>query len=230
MGKFVLSGSRLTKLIKEQKVDCIGMDTKNGKEDTVLALPMSRIKKIVKLDPEHISSTESANYVLGMATEMFVRQFAVDASEITRSKGRKKVMYADAQKAVSNVDIYAFMRDIVPKRAPIGELMSKGLVKLRPGDQQRMEERIARDGFANEEAEVEEVEVEAEDEEEEVVEEEGVEEDEEAGDAGEAGEAQEVDETGVETETRTEDVDADGDVEMRHGAKAEAEAEAEAVV
>lgn len=218
----------MTKGTEKRVIDCIEMDAKDGKEDTVLALPMSRIKKIVKLDPEHISSTESANYVLGMATEMFVRQFAVDASEITRSKGRKKVMYADAQKAVSNVDIYAFMRDIVPKRAPIGELMSKGLVKLRPGDQLRMEESIARDGFANEEAEVEaEVEADAEDDDEEVGEEEEAEEEEDAGDGGEGlgvPEAQNgQDETGVEAQAAgTAAVDVDGDVSMQHGASAPA--------
>ena len=228
----------MTKGTEKRVIDCIGMDAKDGKEDTVLALPMSRIKKIVKLDPEHISSTESANYVLGMATEMFVRQFAVDASEITRSKGRKKVMYADAQKAVSNVDIYAFMRDIVPKRAPIGELMSKGLVKLRPGDQLRMEESIARDGFANEEAEVEaEVEADAEDDDEEVGEEEEEEEEveaeveaEEEEDAGDGGEGLGVpeaqngqDETGVEAQAAgTAAVDVDGDVSMQHGASAPA--------
>lgn len=167
------------------------MDNKDGKEETVLALPMSRIKKIVKLDPEHISSTESANYVLGMATEMFVRQFAIDASEITKSKGRKKVMYADAQKAVSNVDIYSFMRDIVPKRAPIGELMSKGLIKLRPGDQQRMEESLVTEGYVDlEEADAD-------------------------GDDGEEADEAEVDEVEVlDTEEADGDGDGDGDVEM----------------
>ena len=167
------------------------MDNKDGKEETVLALPMSRIKKIVKLDPEHISSTESANYVLGMATEMFVRQFAIDAREITKSKGRKKVMYADAQKAVSNVDIYSFMRDIVPKRAPIGELMSKGLIKLRPGDQQRMEESLVTEGYVDlEEADAD-------------------------GDDGEEADEAEVDEVEVlDTEEADGDGDGDGDVEM----------------
>lgn len=155
--------------------------TNNEKEEPVMNLPMSKIKKIVKLDPEHISSTESANFVLGLSTELFIKQFVLDSSEITRSKGRKKIMYADAQKVVSNVDIYSFMRDLVPKRAPIGELMSKGLIKLRPGDEQRMESMISRDGYVDKD-EVEgdgevEVEVEEDDVEGEVIEIEGDEED-----------------------------------------------------
>lgn len=132
-----------------------------NKEEPVMILPMSRIKKIIKLDPEHISSTESANFVLGLATELFIKQLAIDSSEITKSKGRKKIMYADAQKVVGSADIYSFLRDIVPKRAPIGELMTKGLIKLRPKDQQKMEDSIIRNGYRDldeEEDDVEEIE------------------------------------------------------------------------
>ncbi|KAG0671374.1 DNA-directed DNA polymerase epsilon, subunit C [Pichia californica] len=119
------------------------------KEDPLMNLPIAKIKKILKLDPEHISSTESANFVLGLATEMFIKQFAIDASEMTKSKGRKKIMYNDAQKVVSTVDIYSFMRDLVPKRAPIGELVNRGLVNLRPGDQQRIEASLIKNGYTN---------------------------------------------------------------------------------
>lgn len=139
------------------EIDTTGKETEvikpviNGKsenkEEPVMILPMSRIKKIIKLDPEHISSTESANFVLGLATELFIKQLTIDSSEITKSKGRKKIMYADTQKVVSSADIYSFLRDIVPKRAPIGELMTKGLIKLRPKDQQKMEDSIIRNGY-----------------------------------------------------------------------------------
>lgn len=119
-------------------------------EENTLTLPMSRIKKIVKLDPEHISSTESANYVLGVATEMFIRQLTSDARTVTKSKGRKKVMYGDIQKVVNGVDVYSFMRDIVPKRVPIGELMNKGLIKLRPTDEEKMGRLLREGGYTDE--------------------------------------------------------------------------------
>jgi DNA polymerase epsilon subunit 4 len=124
-------------------------------EDVGLTLPISKIKKIIKLDPEHISSTESANYVLGIATEMFIKQLTVDSSSITKSKGRKKIMYNDLQQIVNSVDVYAFMRDIVPKRAPIGELLNKGLIKLRPGDQERITKELEKEGYVEEGVDIE---------------------------------------------------------------------------
>lgn len=101
-------------------------------------LPISRVKKIIKLDPEHISSTESANYVLSIATELFIKQLIQDSQTVTKSNNRKKIVYNDVQKVVSSVDVYGFMRDIVPKRAAIGDLMNKGLIKLRAVDEERL--------------------------------------------------------------------------------------------
>ncbi|GMM46224.1 hypothetical protein DAPK24_027990 [Pichia kluyveri] len=101
-------------------------------------LPISRVKKIIKLDPEHISSTESANYVLSIATELFITQLIQDSQTVTKSNNRKKIVYNDVQKVVSSVDVYGFMRDIVPKRAAIGDLMNKGLIKLRAVDEERL--------------------------------------------------------------------------------------------
>lgn len=99
---------------------------------------MSRIKKIVKLDPEHISSTETANYMLGIATELFVKQLTADAVEITKGRGKKKVMYTDMQQAVSRSEAYTFMRDLVPKKVPVGELVRKGIIRVRPVDEDKV--------------------------------------------------------------------------------------------
>lgn len=107
-------------------------------DTTGLTLPMSRIKKIVKLDPEHISSTETANYMLGIATELFVKQLTADAVEITKGRGKKKVMYTDMQQAVSRSEAYTFMRDLVPKKVPVGELVRKGIIRVRPVDEDKV--------------------------------------------------------------------------------------------
>lgn len=107
-------------------------------DENSLTLPMSRIKKIVKLDPEHISSTETANYMLGIATELFVKQLTNDALEITKGRNKKKVMYSNMQQTVSRSDAYSFMRDLVPKKIPVGELVRKGIIRVRPADMDKI--------------------------------------------------------------------------------------------
>ncbi len=98
----------------------------------MLTLPMSRIKKIVKLDPEHISSTESSNYLLGVAAELFVKSFTSQAASIARSKKRKKIQYRDFHDVVSSVESMLFLKDLVPKTVPLGKLLAENKVKLRP--------------------------------------------------------------------------------------------------
>lgn len=121
-----------------------GHNNQNGEDDDdlegMLTLPMSRIKKIVKLDPEHISSTESANYLLGVAAELFVKSFTSQAASIARSKKRKKIQYADFHDVVSSAESMLFLKDLVPKTVPLKELLSEKKVKLRPDQQALLEQ------------------------------------------------------------------------------------------
>ncbi len=121
-----------------------GHNNQNGEDEDdlegMLTLPMSRIKKIVKLDPEHISSTESANYLLGVAAELFVKSFTSQAASIARSKKRKKIQYADFHDVVSSAESMLFLKDLVPKTVPLRELLSEKKVKLRPDQQALLEQ------------------------------------------------------------------------------------------
>lgn len=94
------------------------------------------------IDPEHISSTESANYLLGVAAELFVKSFTSQAASIARSKKRKKIQYADFHDVVSSAESMLFLKDLVPKTVPLKELLSEKKVKLRP-DQQALLERVS---------------------------------------------------------------------------------------
>ncbi|QOU19926.1 hypothetical protein BRETT_004573 [Brettanomyces bruxellensis] len=135
-----------TEAASQTTSDDDGHNNQNGEDEDdlegMLTLPMSRIKKIVKLDPEHISSTESANYLLGVAAELFVKSFTSQAASIARSKKRKKIQYADFHDVVSSAESMLFLKDLVPKTVPLKELLSEKKVKLRP-DQQALLERVS---------------------------------------------------------------------------------------
>lgn len=99
-------------------------------EEPNLTLPISKVKKIIKLDPDHVSSTEASNFALTMAAEMFVMLLANDAALVTKSNRRRKIMYSDFHKAIASNERYTFLRDIVPKRVPVGELAQSGEVEF----------------------------------------------------------------------------------------------------
>ncbi|KAG7818814.1 hypothetical protein KL919_002517 [Ogataea angusta] len=100
--------------------------------ESSLSLPVSRIKKLVKLDPEHVSSTESANYLLGAATELFIMNLTEQASFHAKSQKRKKIAYSDFYEVVHNNDSLLFMKDLVPKTIPLQQLVKENKVVLEP--------------------------------------------------------------------------------------------------
>ncbi|VEU22119.1 DEKNAAC103154 [Brettanomyces naardenensis] len=104
----------------------------------MLTLPMSRIKRIVKLDPEHISSTEAANYMLGVGAELFVMNFTSQAASVAKTNKRKKIQYSDVHKVVSGTDNLLFLKDLVPKTSSLGQLVKEKKVRLREADYDRL--------------------------------------------------------------------------------------------
>ncbi|GMG60084.1 unnamed protein product [Ambrosiozyma monospora] len=109
-----------------------------------LTLPIARIKRIIKLDPEHVSSTEAANYMLGLATELFVTTLTEKASLVTKSNKRKKIMYDDFHNVVVHDDKLLFLKDLIPKKKKIGELAEKGTINLTDNDIKRFNLKYSR--------------------------------------------------------------------------------------
>lgn len=117
-------------------------DDEASDADGMLTLPMTRIKRIVKLDPEHVSSTEAANYMLGVGAELFVMSLTSQAAAFARTRKRKKIQYEDFHRVVSSTDNMLFLKDLVPKTAPLGELVRDKRIKLRSKDSARVEKQL----------------------------------------------------------------------------------------
>lgn len=105
-------------------------DTEEEEEDSSLSLPLSKVKKIFKMDPEYVAASQSAVYVTAAATELFIQYFVEHASLSAKVDRRKKIVYKDCSSAVSNQDALQFLSDTVPKTQPIGDLIQQKKVNL----------------------------------------------------------------------------------------------------
>lgn len=99
--------------------------------DQSLSLPLSKIKRIFKMDPDYLAASQSAVYTAGLATELFVQYFVEQASLLAKMEKRKKIQYKDFANAVSTHDSLNFLSDTVPKTQSIGELINNKKVNLK---------------------------------------------------------------------------------------------------
>ncbi|ABN65370.2 DNA-directed DNA polymerase epsilon, subunit C [Scheffersomyces stipitis CBS 6054] len=99
-------------------------------DEQLLTLPIAKIKRIFKLDPDYVSASQSAVYATGLATELFIQYFTEQASLLAKMDKRKKIQYRDFSTSVASHDALAFLSDTVPRTQPIGELIQKKQVNL----------------------------------------------------------------------------------------------------
>ncbi|CAK9438617.1 uncharacterized protein LODBEIA_P28410 [Lodderomyces beijingensis] len=95
-----------------------------------MSLPLSKIKRIFKMDTEYTGASSSAVYSAGLATELFVQYLVEQASLLAKMDKRKKIQYKDFANAVSSHDALTFLTDTVPRTQPIGELIQKKSINM----------------------------------------------------------------------------------------------------
>ncbi|ANZ75288.1 BA75_02541T0 [Komagataella pastoris] len=106
------------------------MDSEKEIPESTLTLPISRIKKIIKMDSDHVSCSDSATYLLGVATELFVKSFVEVASGNAKIESRKKITYQDFSKVVRTFDNLAFLNDTVPPTIKVRDLIETEAAKV----------------------------------------------------------------------------------------------------
>ena len=101
-------------------------DSTNGEQDSLqMSLPMSKIKKIFKMDPDFSGASQGAIYATGLATELFVQYFVEQASLMAKVDKRKKIQYKDFANAVGGHDALNFLSDTIPKTHAMGDLIQR---------------------------------------------------------------------------------------------------------
>lgn len=109
--------------VAEDAVAASGLDEDD--DDDTLSLPLSKIKKIFKMDPDYVAALQSAVYATGLATELFIQHMVEQAASMARMGKRKKINYVDFSDAVKGHESLMFLRDTVPEKRRLDELMAQ---------------------------------------------------------------------------------------------------------
>ncbi|KAK9458803.1 uncharacterized protein V1516DRAFT_656830 [Lipomyces oligophaga] len=98
------------------------------------SLPLSRIKKLIKLDDEVRACASSAAFAVTIATEMFIQYLCDQSLHMSRSEKRKTLHYKDIANAVNKIDELMFLSDIVPKPVPLGKVLLDRKIRAETGE------------------------------------------------------------------------------------------------
>ncbi|KAK3352946.1 hypothetical protein B0T25DRAFT_455987 [Lasiosphaeria hispida] len=103
-------------------------------------LPLTRVKKIIAVDPDVNICSNNAAFVITLATEMFIQHLASEAQNMAKMerKPRRNIQYKDLGKqkatyltfhhsppAVSHHDNLEFLEDIIPKTSTYKQVKSQ---------------------------------------------------------------------------------------------------------
>ncbi|KAL2164714.1 hypothetical protein VTH06DRAFT_9 [Thermothelomyces fergusii] len=90
-------------------------------------LPLTRVKKIIAVDPDITVCSNNAAFVITLATEMFVQYLTGEAQNMAKleRKPRRNIQYKDMANAVAHKDNLEFLEDVIPKTTSYKEVKSK---------------------------------------------------------------------------------------------------------
>ncbi|XP_012261184.1 DNA polymerase epsilon subunit 4 [Athalia rosae] len=78
-------------------------------KEKLLKLPLSRVKAIVKLDPEVNLINQQAVFLITKSTELFIESLAKESFKYTAQNKKKTVQKRDIDIAIENVDALVFL-------------------------------------------------------------------------------------------------------------------------
>ncbi|KXX83387.1 DNA polymerase epsilon subunit C [Madurella mycetomatis] len=90
-------------------------------------LPLTRVKKIIAVDPDITVCSNNAAFVVTLATEMFIQYLTGEAQNMTKleRKPRRNIQYKDLANAVTHQDNLEFLEDIIPKTSSYKDVKGK---------------------------------------------------------------------------------------------------------
>ncbi|EPS99735.1 hypothetical protein FOMPIDRAFT_1024053, partial [Fomitopsis schrenkii] len=116
---FVQPGEPLQDFLRsfwQRQVDAAEQETPDYRHPP---LPLARIKKVMKSDPEVKMIAADAPILFCKACEVFIAEITARAFIIADSNKRRTLSRADIAKALSKSDQFDFLIDIVPREEPL---------------------------------------------------------------------------------------------------------------
>jgi DNA-directed RNA polymerase I subunit RPA43 len=92
-------------------LDVGGVDGDNKEGEHGLVLPVARVRKICRLDPEVRGISKEATLLVAKAAEMFTHKLAKETMVIAQMQNRRKCFPEDVVEVCSLKDPYQFLRD-----------------------------------------------------------------------------------------------------------------------
>ncbi|XP_055380151.1 DNA polymerase epsilon subunit 4 [Condylostylus longicornis] len=84
-------------------------DKQSVHEPKLIQLPLSKIRALMKLDPDlHLASSEAV-FSVAKATELFIESLAKEAYSFTAQSKKKTVQKKDVDLAISSIDSLMFL-------------------------------------------------------------------------------------------------------------------------
>lgn len=75
--------------------------------------PLTRIRTIMKMDPDLTIASQDSVYLLAKATELFVQYQATESYKVTKQAKRKTVQKKDLDVTINELDSMAFLEGAV---------------------------------------------------------------------------------------------------------------------
>ena len=84
-------------------------NSEHAGNDRLIKLPLTRVKHIMKSDPDVTLASQEAVVALAKATELFIHMFSKDASGNTMQGKRKTLQRKDLDHIMERKDCYLFL-------------------------------------------------------------------------------------------------------------------------
>ncbi|XP_067126874.1 DNA polymerase epsilon subunit 4 [Centruroides vittatus] len=98
----------------EDSGDGAEMDERtDDKPDKLTRIPLSRVKTLMKLDPDVTLASQEAVLLVAKATELFVQSLAKEAYTFTQQAKKKTLQKKDIESSVGVIDAFVFLEGVL---------------------------------------------------------------------------------------------------------------------
>ncbi|KTW30827.1 hypothetical protein T552_00539 [Pneumocystis carinii B80] len=93
-------------------------------------LPISKIKKIIRIDDDIVQCSSNSAFLIAIATEMFIQYMVQQGLLMCLNENKKIIQYRHLANAVSRFDNLEFLSDTIPKTIAFKDIPLKKTSKV----------------------------------------------------------------------------------------------------